>query len=414
MALYINKVFNVCGAWEKVSNLEHQSFSELSSAFGELDEHWYLSNKNSDAKEEVGNSLREKGWTSKILLGGGPLNLQKFRGTPSSLPFFLHKDGVGVDWPVHNPSYFDSWVTYKIKVAQSLGVVPVLCLPLYDERLPRSRMTYEYAVERLQYIDIVEGNQFLILGYSPVESEAIQVEEADTVIRRTITFEPHQLQAGVSLLSYFSEVLKQKCSDSNSKVSIEQDGEKVRLMIKSEAGMEHKVEALLNEYGEVLNGTLPAEQFMADQVQLLSLQRKLDMAALEVKHQQDILALTKANYDQRIVTLEEQVSGLRQMLSESITSHRIAQEQVSKLIDKYGNESEVELELLSLAKKLDERSADVQKDELERLIKQLHAENPKMANEFLSLMKGPLEGVVGNIIYSWLPQLSLLVGSVVR
>lgn len=91
MALYINKVFNVCGAWEKVSNLEHQSFSELSSAFGELDEHWYLSSKNSDAKEEVGNSLREKGWTSKTLLAGGPLNLQKFRGTPRSLPFFYTK-----------------------------------------------------------------------------------------------------------------------------------------------------------------------------------------------------------------------------------------------------------------------------------------------------------------------------------
>ena len=224
----------------------------------------------------------------------------------------------------------------------------------------------------------------------------LRVIDSDNVIRRTITFEPHQIQAGVGLLSYFSEVLKQKCSEANSKVSIEQCGEKVRLRIKSDAGTEHKVEALLNEYGEVLNGTRQPEQLMTDQVQLLSLQNKLDMAAMEVKHQQSILALTKSNYDQRIFSLEEQVADLKHTLSESITSHRIVQGQVSKLIDKYGSNSDVELELLGLAKKLDERAADVQKEELERILKKIHMDNPKLAAEFLSLLKGPLEGVAGN------------------
>lgn len=326
---------------------------------------------------------------------------------------FAVKDGVGLDINIANAVSFDSWVTYRAKYVSSLDHIPILLLPLRDDGIPRSLLNFEYAHDRARFLDIVEGNKFIIIGYSIYDTE-IEIIDADTVIRRTISFEPHQIQAGVSLLSYFSEVLKQKCSEANSKVSIEQDGEKVRLIIKSEAGMEHKVEALLNEYGEVLNGTLPAEQFMTDQVQLFSLQRKLDMATMEVKHQQDILLLTKANYDQRILTLEEQVSDLRLVVSSNITSHRIAQEQVSKLIDKYGANSEVELELLSLAKKLDERAADVQKDELERLVKQLHNENPKMAREFLFLLKGPLEGVVGNIIYSWLPQLSLLFGSVIR
>ncbi|EKO3819890.1 hypothetical protein NTH40_001408 [Vibrio harveyi] len=415
MALFINKVFNVCGAWDRLQKNAHDEFSELVSIMGELPDALHVSSNHLELKDTVEKRLKNIGWKSRegFLLAATALNFRKFKGTPNNLPFLVYKGDLGVDFPMHNPSYFDSWATYKSKVAKDHDVIPILCLPLFDEKMPKQRMTYEYATERLRYIDIVEGNQFIILGYSDLETE-IEVVDADSIVRRTITFEPHQVQAGVGLLSYFSEVLKQKCSESNSKVSIEQDGEKVRLMIKSEAGMEHRVEALLNEYGEVLNGTLPAEQFITDQVQLLSLQRKLDMAALEVKHQQDILALTKVNYDQRIVTLEEQVSGLRQMLSDSITSHRIAQEQVSKLIEKYGNESEVELELLSLAKKLDERTADVQKDELERLVKQLHAENPKMADEFLSLLKGPLEGVVGNIIYSWLPQLGSLIGMAVR
>ncbi|TOM82325.1 hypothetical protein CGH68_24000, partial [Vibrio parahaemolyticus] len=126
------------------------------------------------------------------------------------------------------------------------------------------------------------------------------------------------------------------------------------------------------------------------------------------------LALTKSNYDQRIFSLEEQVADLKHMLSESITSYRIAQEQVSMLIDKYGRNSDVELELLGLAKKLDERAADIQKEELERIVKQLHMDNPKLAVEFLSLLKGPLEGTVGNIIYSWLPQLGSIIGMAIR
>lgn len=411
--MYINKVFNVGGAWEALQENSVTELSELQVALANLG--YVDSAKN--MRDGILSNLNDMEWRCRnYLAGGGRASFKEFKAAPSKpklIQMGALKDKVAIDIGMSMPTSLDSWVTFRSKSASSLGLVPILIMPLDIEEDSSFRMSFDYVVQRIQYLDVVEGNSFLVLGCSYDYSD-IEIIDSDTVIRRTITFEPHQIQAGVGLLSYFSEVLKQKCSDSKSKVSIEQDGEKVRLMIKSEAGMEHKVEALLNEYGEVLNGTLPAEQFMTDQVQLLSLQRKLDMAALEVKHHQDILALTKANYDQRIVTLEEQVSGLRQMLSESITSHRIAQEQVSKLIEKYGNESELELELLSLAKKLDERAADVQKGELERLVKQLHAENPKMANEFLSLMKGPLEGVVGNIIYSWLPQLSLLVGSVVR
>ncbi|WP_252035643.1 MULTISPECIES: hypothetical protein [Vibrio] len=311
------------------------------------------------------------------------------------------------------PTSLDSWVTFRSKSASSLGLIPVLIMPLDIGESSSFRMSFDYVVQRIQYLDIVEGNSFLILGCSYGYSD-IEVIDSDKVIRRTITFEPHQIQAGVGLLSYFSEVLKHKCSEANSKVSIEQDGEKVRLRIKSDAGTEQKVEALLNEYGEVLNGTRQPEQLMTDQVQLLSLQNKLDMAAMEVKHQQSVLALTKSNYDQRIFSLEEQIADLKHMLCESITSHRVAQDQVSKLIDKYGSNSAVELELLGLAKKLDERAADVQKEELERIVKQLHMDNPKLAAEFLSLLKGPLEGVAGNIIYSWLPQLGSIIGMAIR
>lgn len=413
MALYINKVFNVCGAWERLQNDSLSELNDIQEALAKFNDSGSLSNK----RDALLESLEKLGWVRgglKQVAPKFPPYWRTFNGNKTRVSLKAEKKNVGVDlFHAVIPS-MDSWVTYRAKNYSMDGGVAVLIMPIaHNEDVTGCRISFEYVVERTRFLDIAEGNCFAVIGVS-TESSCLEVIDADTVIRRTITFEPHQMQAGVSLLSYFSEVLKQKCSESKSNVSIEQDGDKVRLTIKSEAGMEHKVEALLNEYGEVLNGSMPAEQFMTDQIQLLSLKRKLDMAALEVKHQQDILALTKTSYEKRIVTLEEQVSGLRQILSDSIISHRLAQEQVSKLIDKYGGGSEVELELISLARKLDERAADIQKVELERLMKQLYTQNPKMATEFLLLLKGPLEGVIGNIIYSWVPHLASIVGIVIR
>ncbi|ANQ25172.1 hypothetical protein BA894_01330 [Vibrio natriegens] len=416
MSLYINKVFNVCEAWERLQEEFSNELNEIQEALCSFNVDHDSSSVN-DTRDKVLDSLNKLGWETKTFSYLGiksPAYWRTFDAENAKVTFKAEKKKIGVDIFNSLVSSLDSWVTYRAKNHSKGGGIAVLIMPTaHNEKITHCRVSFEYMVDRIRFLDIAEGNSFAILGVS-TENASTEVIDADTVIRRTITFESHQIQAGVGLLSYFSEVLKQKCSEVNSQVSIEQDGDKVRLMIKTEAGMEHKVEALLNEYGEVLNGTLPAAQFMSDQVHLLSLQRKLDMAALEVKHQQDILALTKENYTQRIVTLEEQVSGLRQILSDSITSHRNAQEQVSKLIDKYGSNSEVELELLSMAKKLDERAADVHKEELERIIKQLHEENPRMASEFLFMLKGPLEGVVGNIIYSWLPHLGSIIGLAIR
>ncbi|RTR38194.1 hypothetical protein EKG38_14615 [Shewanella canadensis] len=410
MALYINKVFNACGAWGRLEDEYQAELIDIHTVLNQLDNLDYRR----ESKEFISEKFSSLNWKSRYFLPvGGLPNYGSFKGPPKRVSMLAIKGHIGVDGPMANATYFDSWVTYKAKSASSLGYVSLMLLPLLGEEDRSRSITFEYAVERAKYLEIAEGSQFVLLGISSVPSN-MEIIEADSVSRRTITFEPHQVQAGVGLLSYFSEILKQKCSEANSKVSIEQDGETVRLMIKSEAGLEHKVEALLNEYGEVLNGSLAPETFMTDQIQLLALRNKLDMAAMEVKHYQERMSLVQSNYEQRVFSLEEQVTSLNKLLSESITSHRIAQEHVSNLIDKYGKESEVELELISLAKKLDERATDVKKEELENIVRQINSENPKLANEFLTLLRGPLEGVVGNIIYSWLPQLGGIIGTAIR
>ena len=157
------------------------------------------------------------------------------------------------------------------------------------------------------------------------------------------------------------------------------------------------IETLLNDYGLVLNGQLKPEQFMTTEVQVLSLRNKLDMAAIEVKHQKDILALSSANYNHRIESLEDQVKHLKTVLSKSITSSKIAQGHVSELIKKFSNGSQIELRLIELAKKIDNGLSDTDKKEFETTLTAINQENPKLAHEFIESLKGPLEGVAGNI-----------------
>lgn len=410
MALHVNKVFNVSKAWEKIQSVGQCEFAELSQAFSHIEQNVYFLDES--IREPLEFLLSQQQW--KILKNvGGVANFKAFHGAPKLVSFSLRKGIIGVDAQRVSPYHLDSWITFKAKNATSLGLVPILCFPLADERIPRQRMTFEYAMERSRFIDIVEGNNFLMLGYSDRET-ALEIIDADSVIQRAITFEPHQLQAGVGLLSYFSEILKQKYSDSRSKISIEQDGQVVRLIIKTESGCEHKVEALLDEYAQILSGQLLPESFIDDQIQQLALRNKLDMAAMEVKHYQELLALTKMGHEQRVTCLELQVSNLKQIVSEGLASHRTAQELIGKLVANYGKSNEIELQLLELAKKMDERASDITKEEMERILKLLEDENTNLAQEFLGLLKGPLEGVAGNIIYSWLPHLQSILGSVVR
>ncbi len=413
MPLFINKIYNVCGAWEKITNSAFSEFEDLKTAFLEINESDYSESTMKVLKERISQILKNKNWQSRYPLFGGAGKFTKVNSDPNRINFLARKELIAFDLNTANPTYLDSWVSFRTKIMSSNGFIPVLALPLSEDDSLPSRLTYEYAVERIRYLDIVEGNQFIVIGYSSSPSY-MEIVEADSVIQRTITFEPHQIQAGVGLLSYFSEILKQKISTFDSKVTIEQDGEKVRLLIKSKAGSVEMIETLLNDYGLVLNGQLAPEKFMSNEVQLLSLRNKLDMAAIEVKHQKDILALTTSSYSLRIESLEDQLKHLKTVLSKSIISNKVAQSHVSDLIEKFSNGSIVESQLIELAEKIDNGLSDSDKKEFESTLAAINKENPKLVQEFIKLLKGPLEGVAGNILYSWLPNISMLLGSVIR
>lgn len=411
MPLFINKIYDSSGGWKNITSSASLEFEEIKEVFLDVDNY---DGSMIELKKRISASLKDKDWQSRYYPGGGVLaRFTKVNSDPQKISFFARKESIVFDINTGSPTYIDSWVSFKAKIMSYNGFIPVLALPLVDDSSLASRLTFEYAVERISHLEIVEGNQFIIIGYSS-SPEYLQVLESDSVILRTITFEPHQIQAGIGLLSYFSEILKQRMVNDDNKVTIEQDGEKVRLSIKSQAGSTHTVEALLDDYGLVLSGDLPPEKFISDEVQLLSLRNKLDLAAIEIRHQKDILALTKSSYEGRIESMEDQLKHLKTTLSKSISSNKTAQKHVSSLIAKFGNGSSLDTKLVELSEKIDNGLSKADEADFKSTLRAVSEDNPVLAQEFLKLLKGPLEGVAGNIIYSWLPSVSQLVGSIIR
>ena len=157
--------------------------------------------------------------------------------------------------------------------------------------------------------------------FSPSAPREITVEEltsltvAGHTIERTIEFAPEHYQAGVGLLSYFGEVLRQKDPNTKAKVRIEQDGRFVRLHIESPTGEIETIEKELDQYALVISNQAPPESLFENRAHIMRLEHSLEMMSHQVKMAKDLKELTEGLHTQRVNNLEEQVDFLKKQVA---------------------------------------------------------------------------------------------------
>jgi len=162
-----------------------------------------------------------------------------------------------------------------------------------------------------------------VVIYSQYEQE-LQVEELgvlrqhQSLIERSIEFEPEYYQAGVGILSYFGEVLRQKYPDVNAKVRIEQDGNKVRMRIETLTGENEVIERELEKYALVIANQLPPSALLENKIHVMQLENKLSMAELEIRQTKNALQLADNLYGKQVRSLEEQIAFFRDLVSEQL------------------------------------------------------------------------------------------------
>jgi len=151
------------------------------------------------------------------------------------------------------------------------------------------------------------------------ESSSKEKRDADfLIIERSIEFPPECWQVGVSILSYFSHILRVKYPNKKIKVRIEQEDLMLRMIIDTPTGEREKVEKVIKDYGLVISGKIHPEDFLSDPFEIMALKNKLEMADLELRQTRQLLDLVRGNSQQRIESLELQVNKLHGIIEKGL------------------------------------------------------------------------------------------------
>ncbi len=139
-----------------------------------------------------------------------------------------------------------------------------------------------------------------------------------TVIARAINFDQENIQAGIGILNYFGEILRQKYEDKKAKVIIEQDGLKVRMAIETGDGEKETIERALEDYVTVVTGRRKMSGYLPKPMAELALKQKMELVNLELKHANVLHSIERAQEKEPFSSPEDSLDRLYRLLSTNI------------------------------------------------------------------------------------------------
>jgi CheY-like chemotaxis protein len=226
-------------------------------------------------------------------------------------------------------------------------------------------------------------------------------------IKRSITFPPEFKEAGVSILGYFSHVLAVKYPDIDVGVTIEQLGNRVTLIVATPEGEKERIERELNNYGLVVKGQLTPDQYFDSPREVMALEHKLELAALEVRQTKDMLYSERRQYDARIHSLERHMETLGNVLS---MDRRTNLELIRALREIAKESSRVAAESINnIIKGIQKGITEDDRDFITRQLLTIRKEDTTLIGRIERLvLKGAVQGAAGNFLFAWLQSLPRL------
>jgi CheY-like chemotaxis protein len=221
-------------------------------------------------------------------------------------------------------------------------------------------------------------------------------------ITRSIEFGPGDKQAGIAILSYFSEIVKEKYPDINVKITIEQEDRFVRMIIETPDGSQERIEETLEQYGLVVLGKMIPEKLLSDPISVAGLKNKLELTTVELRHTRDLLRLTESTNVNRITSLEKQVESLHEYIGQSLTGINNAFRLVEKIIESHAVSDTVKDSLELIAKRIEIGIRPRDETEIKRALSTIQTEVPSISDELADFARGSLQGAGGSLLYSWI------------
>ncbi|MFY8282799.1 hypothetical protein AAEU31_04550 [Pseudoalteromonas sp. SSMSWG5] len=454
--MFINKVISFNSSWNQLLQKD-KAYDDICSVISRFNEDTlsdstyssspYDAKKDSSEKMEImpynlhrcwENMSEELGWSSYRMRSE----------TPGGINLYIRhfKDGVATKMMAADRMMsFPSWVlveTPKI-VSSEFCDLSVLIAPMESVRElyenPRRAMPhffFERALAQLE--DLMPINQetpFLIIGISTEETELEVIEyssqSSQNVIERVLEFPKEHYQAGVGILSYFGEIVKQKYPDINVKVRIEQDGNVVRMIVDSPCGTKEIIEETLEDYALVVRKKAEPESLLEDKLQIQQLTNKLQIAELEVRQTASLLQIAEKYSDNRIESLENEVNFLRKQVgdqmhhmgtSQNLMLHQSKKEEkllvmqlehnkrtLDELIQDSSTRSELKNALQTLQGILVKGAEEADEVKAKDALMVIRDSSTETFDDLSEALKGTMYGVSGNIVFQWLQQVATFV-----
>ncbi|OEC85316.1 hypothetical protein [Acinetobacter sp. YK3] len=306
--MYITKVLSYNGAWDTLLSENNATFIEIKEILKQFSSliHDPADWLRSDSPVDQFVHMHERFEKLFLVNGWGyPITLVSNRISRNSLG--VVKDGLSLKMD-NNVDAVPTFIFKKIK-SNNIGNTTLPILVNFNTCVVKSGLkttdtianslvcTFENAYEDV--VDLLPNDfekKFLILGIEDSESgfEVIEIEikkNESIKIDRCITFEPEYYQAGLSILSYFGTVLRDKYPEQNATVRIEQHDLNVRMVIQSENGNIETIEKALHEYELLLKGETSPDEFAISPLKALELKNKLNLVKFQVESQKEIIAL---------------------------------------------------------------------------------------------------------------------------
>lgn len=233
-------------------------------------------------------------------------------------------------------------------------------------------------------------------------SEYSNIGNQSQSFERTIEFEPEYRQAGVSILSFFSELVETEFSNQSVKVGIMQSGNTVTLRIETPEGeLLKEVEQTLNKFGLAVMGKAPINSVSNNQQLVQDLKTRLEVTNLELRLRQEAALTQSSQYEKRITSLESQINNLHNLVGNNLLNQNNLSETI-RLLSSATQPSEAFLAALSSISEVLNKSQSKETElQLERSLTDLEKESPGILSRLASKIESIPASIASNMVSPW-------------
>ncbi|MFT6255559.1 MAG: hypothetical protein ACJAT8_000064 [Cellvibrionaceae bacterium] len=445
--MYITKAISINGGWDVLCS-NQPAFDSVESVVNSIK--FELLEKLEKVKPVPKGTIRPV--TLAKFIRNVPLDSAKRAVSTKKKREYFFNNGVSFDgalsFGLACTNVIDKWALVETERAQMAKCCNISVLVIFDHTprwfygpqysdLDRNGGQFEKSMQHIKQnlLPLYHARPLVVLGLSE-DSGSTELIELDNQlvgesIERCLEFSPEHYQAGVGILSYFSEILQQKYPGVEAKVKIEQDGLKVRMTVDTPDGSQDIVEKALTNYTLVIAKEIPPESLLEDKLQIHKLKMKLDIAEMEVRNTRDFMMITDSTYKERVGSLEQEIAFMRVSIKDQMqlthTAHNLIglqceREKVVLLAhienQKITLKSLVEsnrqnIKLYEALSKLNNMVTTESVDQVEakEALTVIQLESPSTFNKLQGALEGTMYGVSGNILFQILLQVASLVAT---